>query len=149
MKQENEELYFHAIKFARYKHCKNPYDFASWIVLKVLEGKYKTLNFCTAFIDYLRQINGSVNRDSFQIRKQIKNYIILDESKYSYPEYINEPHDCSEYVRPKYREIYKLVMQDCLKAKDVAKMIGVSESRISQIISECKKDIKMILHEER
>lgn len=166
-RKDLEELYERAIKNARARGLgEEAEDFASWLTIQWLEGKsqHQTLN--QSLIDYRRGVHGNVRTSSGRARQSAeRRYVTItpaeddeagqaalrvaeraayDVSRESESHRIVD-HDFASYLSGRTQLAYILVQQEERPMTEVADLLGISLSRVSQILTGANKEIAKYL----
>lgn len=166
-RQGIEKLYKRAIAVGKRKGLQDEEaeDFASWLAIKWLEGKYQHSTLDQSLIDYRRGEHGDSRSDSGRLRQSAtrrgisltpdetdeRGQAALRLAERAIADGTGEPEeqrafdfDPADYLSGRYRWAYELVMQDELTMKQAAAIMGVSESRVSQVLSVANSHVKRI-----
>lgn len=162
-RQEITMLYDRAIKNARAKGFdQEAEDFASWVTIKYLEGKSQHQTLDQSFIEYRRKHHGNPRTRGYRARKSAESHYItltplesdekgqaeLRSAERSFvdvsgesEDYRREDPDPSIHLSGRDLIAYQLVYQEELTLKEAGELLGVTESRMSQILKRVTTDI--------
>lgn len=145
-------------------HSEIAEDFASWYVIKLLEGKSQHQLLDHAFIDFLRLEYGSAGKrgrvDAILRSRRAKAFQGADETfeeaadrmlasvsvsewndqRFAEPE--RKAVDAGGILNAREAEVWDLYTQDELRLRDIGNIQSCTESRISQILCQCKLKIQ-------
>ncbi len=154
MRTDFEHLYENAKDEARKSgYPDHAEDFAQWLMIKYLEGKSQHQRLRDALTDYLRVTFGNTRNQSFVY---FRNLYSFHEHEYRFATKNNAETELYEKelitilferLDERERKVFALYYEQSLAQKDVAKAMGVHESRISQVMRVIKRKFKKILKE--
>lgn len=153
MRTDAVDLYFKAIRHASIEgFAQIAHDFASWYIIKVIEGTRKKQLIRFAFIDYLRETRG--NDGAYRNNRYIERTCVTriedfddhvadkDKKNDALSSLIMNETVQKKLARmkPKDREIIELYFIDEKPMDEIARVKGVGSSRISQRIKKILKE---------
>lgn len=164
MRSSYEELYKKAIRAGRYGGLGDEAeDFAGWIVLQWLEGLAQHQTLDQSVIEYRRRHHadprhpsglakltgrartisiapiGEDKKQTFDIERSLKG------STGDGPEQFGPYVDPSKFLKGRDFEIYELYTKQELSLRQIGERLGVTESRISQLLKKIKDEVFYML----
>lgn len=142
------------VKEAQSHFHTDPEGIASIYVIRLLEGLHAKATVSQAYIDIIRLESGRKGFKSYENRKSI-NQVASSEDQLSYMENQPEVLDISvddrldlnqalQFVKPKYKPVFDKLLLGWKQA-EIAEDIGLTESRVNQIITREIERIKYML----
>ncbi len=129
-------------------------DFAQWLMIKYLEGKSQHQRMRDSFTDYLRETLGDTRKENFVY---FRNFISLQDQDYRLG--TSGAEEQMVYgreiitllltvLKDQEREVFTLYYTQNLDQKAVGARLNITESRVSQILTEVKKKLSKILEDD-